>query len=147
MRGHRDVHQHDVRVQRLGELDRLLAVLGATDDVEALVIGEDGLERAREEEVVVGDEDPDGVHPEQHDCRPGGAATLAHRGSTRRSRGERGAAAARGWAVSASETEAVATLPAPAPHPTSRQMYGATSRGSTLRLSRRRSFATRSPTG
>jgi len=48
-------------------------------------------ERAKEE-VVVGDENPDGVHPEPNDCRPGGGATLAHPGSTRRSRGERGAA-------------------------------------------------------
>ncbi len=88
MRGHRDVHQHDVRVQRLGELDRLLAVLGVTDDVEALVVGEDGLERAREEKVVVGDEDPDSVHPDQERSSAGRRCNLSALRNDRRSRDE-----------------------------------------------------------
>ena len=56
-----------VRLQPARKLDRLVAVGRAADDLDPLVGREDGLERLREEAVVVGDEEADrrGHHERQ----------------------------------------------------------------------------------
>ena len=54
---HAHVHQDDVRVESLRELDRLTAVTRLPHDLDPLVGREDRLERLGEEPVVVGDED------------------------------------------------------------------------------------------
>jgi hypothetical protein len=54
---HADVHQHDVRRQPPGQLDRLGAVGGLADDVEVVLGVEDHLEAGAHERPVVGDQD------------------------------------------------------------------------------------------
>ena len=55
-RRHRDVHQHHVRLERAGELDRLLPVAGGPDDLDAVVVCEQRLDRLDEQRLVVGNE-------------------------------------------------------------------------------------------
>ena len=55
---HAQVHEDDVGPELARELDRLLAVGGAADDLDPPVEREDRLERLGEEQVVVGDQDP-----------------------------------------------------------------------------------------
>ena len=57
--GHADVHEHDVGGELLGLDDRLFAVLGLGDDVDALFRVQDHVEPAPEQGLVVGDHHPD----------------------------------------------------------------------------------------
>src|SRR5205814_9523617 len=60
--GHADVHQDDVRLERLRQLDRLPAIARAPGDANPRVAREDGLERLGEQAMVVGDENRDRQH-------------------------------------------------------------------------------------
>ena len=59
--GHADVHDDDVGNDLLGLVDRLDAVGGLADDLDALLDREDGLQAPAVERVVVDDEDTDDV--------------------------------------------------------------------------------------
>ena len=59
---HLEVHEHDVRLERVGQLQRLLAVTGGADDVHAVVEVERQAEGLGEELVVVCDEHGNGGH-------------------------------------------------------------------------------------
>ena len=53
---HCDVHQHDVRADRPGELHRLAPVARVARDLDPVVGRENGFERLREQPVVIGDQ-------------------------------------------------------------------------------------------
>jgi predicted Zn-dependent protease len=59
--GHADVHQRHVGTEGGRQLDRLPAVACVPDNDDAVVAGENRLERLREEAVIIGDENADGV--------------------------------------------------------------------------------------
>ena len=55
--GHVDVHQHEVRVQRVGKRDRLETVGGLADQFEALGAAQDSARGQAEWRLVVDDDD------------------------------------------------------------------------------------------
>jgi len=60
--GHRQVHQHDVGLQRDGRVDGSLAVRCVTDDLDFGAGGEQRPQSVAERLVVVAHEQSDGVH-------------------------------------------------------------------------------------
>src|SRR6478735_6673183 len=55
--GHPQVHEHDVGMQRVDQVERLRAVLGGTDDRDLLADLEKGRQRLAEQRLVVNDQD------------------------------------------------------------------------------------------
>jgi uncharacterized protein YcaQ len=56
---HPDVHEHDVGQRLARHGDRLGAVAGLADQVDVVLVGQDHLQAAPEQRMIVGDQDPD----------------------------------------------------------------------------------------